>query len=106
MSVAYGSMLGSTIPTASRSGYTFVAWCVNADGMGDYLYPATPILGNVTYYAKWEPVEYTLTFDSTGGLPASFTRKKKYDEEIDTLPSPTKDGSSLYGWFTSASGGT
>lgn len=47
----------------------------------------------------------TLTFDAAGGRCTETSRKVLKGESIGTLPDATKDGSTLLGWFTSASGG-
>lgn len=53
----------------------------------------------VTVYAKWTPVEYTITFETNGGTPLE---SKKYNIEADTFKLPTrstKTGYTFAGWY-------
>lgn len=50
-SLEYGAQL-SELPTPERSGYNFVSWCTDENTENAVVLPAT-IIGNVTYYAKW-----------------------------------------------------
>ncbi|MBR4654923.1 MAG: SUMF1/EgtB/PvdO family nonheme iron enzyme [Kiritimatiellae bacterium] len=50
-SVASGSAVG-TLPTPTRSGYTFDGWWTAASG-GTKISTSTKVTGNVTYYAHW-----------------------------------------------------
>ncbi len=48
---AYDSTLG-TLPTASRTGYTFNGWYTAKSG-GTKITTSTKVAGNATYYAQW-----------------------------------------------------
>lgn len=62
----YGSELG-TLPTCSRTGYTFLGWYTASSG-GTKISSTTKITGTVTYYAQWSINSYTLTVTAgTGG---------------------------------------
>jgi len=53
----------------SRSGYTFVGWNTNSSGTGTHYNAGdsfTPT-DNITLYARWNPVTYTVTYNITGG---------------------------------------
>ena len=67
--VTYGEKYG-TLPTLSKSGYTFNGWYTGANGTGTKITSGSTvsILGNHTLYAYWErtqPTEYN--------VPGSFT---------------------------------
>jgi uncharacterized repeat protein (TIGR02543 family) len=47
----FGNAIG-TLPTASRSGYTFAGWYTAASG-GSQISSITPLMANTTYYAHW-----------------------------------------------------
>lgn len=106
----YGSELG-TLPTCSRTGYTFLGWYTASSG-GTKISSATKITGTVTYYAQWSINSYTLTYDVNGGNAVSPASKSvQYGSAYGTLPTPTKNSDAEYtyafaGWFTAASGGT
>ena len=105
-SVGEGAALG-TLPTPTRSGYTFDGWWTAASG-GTQISSSTTVTKAVTYYAHWKPVVYTVTFNANGGSleSASATRKVENGSKVGDLPKPTRSGYSCIGWFTAASGGT
>ena len=106
----YGSELG-TLPTCSRTGYTFLGWYTASSG-GTKISSTTKITGNVTYYAQWSINSYTLTYNVNGGNAVSPASKSiQYGSAYGTLPKPTKSSDAEYtyafaGWYTAASGGT
>ena len=106
----YGSELG-TLPTCSRTGYTFLGWYTASSG-GTKISSTTKITGTVTYYAQWSINSYTLTYNVNGGNAVSPASKSvQYGSAYGTLPTPTKSSTAEFtytfaGWFTAASGGT
>ena len=106
----YGSKLG-TLPTCSRTGYTFLGWYTASSG-GTKISSDTKITGTVTYYAQWSINSYTLTYNVNGGNAVSPASKSiQYGSAYGTLPKPTKSSDAEYtyafaGWYTAASGGT
>lgn len=106
----YGSELG-TLPTCSRTGYTFLGWYTASSG-GTKISSTTKITDTVTYYAQWSINSYTLTYNVNGGNAVSPSSKSvQYGSAYGTLPTPTKSSDAEYtyafaGWYTAASGGT
>lgn len=106
----YGSELG-TLPTCSRTGYTFLGWYTASSG-GSKISTTTKLTANVTYYAQWSINSYTLTYNVNGGNAVSPTSKSvQYGSAYGTLPTPTKNSNAEFtyafaGWYTAASGGT
>ena len=106
----YDSELG-TLPTCSRTGYTFLGWYTASSG-GTKISSTTKITGTVTYYAQWSINSYTLTYNVNGGNAVSPASKSvQYGSAYGTLPTPTKSSDAEYtyafaGWYTAASGGT
>jgi uncharacterized repeat protein (TIGR02543 family) len=88
----------------SRFGFDFVGWNTEANGTGtshnaNTLFTPT---GNITLYAIWAPIIYTITYNLNNGVnvsnpPISFDITS---DEI-TLPIPTREGHTFDGWFTS-----
>ena len=61
----YDEELGN-LPEASRLGYTFLGWFTDATA-GDEITDATKMpAGDVTYYAHWEIITYTIEYDLGG----------------------------------------
>ncbi len=104
-SVAYGSTLGS-LPTPSRDGYTFLGWYTSPNSWeGWQVTEYDTVTGNATYYARWEAIMYTVTFDAnegTGGNAYTYY----YGDILGTLPTPSRTGYTFLGWFTAKSGGS
>lgn len=109
---AYNTALG-TLPTVSRTGYTFVGWFdTSAASGGTQATTTTKITGTKTWYARWSINSYTFTFDKNGGnTPSTTTITKEYNTAVGTLPTCTRNADNTYtyafaGWFdTSASSG-
>ena len=105
-----GSELG-TLPTCSRTGYTFLGWYTASSG-GTKISSTTKITGTITYYAQWSINSYTLTYDVNGGNAVSPASKSvQYGSAYGTLPTPTRASIAQYsytfaGWYTAATGGT
>lgn len=105
-SVTYGSTYG-TLPTPTRSGYSFDGWYTAKSGGTKVSFSTTMGASNVTVYAHWTQTnQYKLYFDLNGGTGSITTRTVTTGGTYGTLPTPTRDGYSFTGWFTSATGGT
>ena len=95
----YGLQLG-TLPTVTRTGYDFQGWYTAPTGGTKISAQTTAPSGNVTYYAHWKIKSYKVTFSG------ATTATKMYNERLGTLPTVTKTGYTLAGWYTASSGGT
>ena len=109
--VTYGGTYG-TLPTPTRSGYTFNGWYTAASG-GTRIYAATSYSrsGDQTLYAHWTrnattAKRYTVTFNANGGSVSTRSKTVTYGGTYGTLPTPTKSGYTFNGWYTAASGGS
>ncbi len=89
-----------TLPTPTRTGYTFAGWYVAQDLSGSALGATYSPDQSITIYAKWTADVYTVTYnynDATGGnstATSSFT----YGGTAITLPIPTRTGFTFDGW--------
>jgi uncharacterized protein (TIGR02145 family)/uncharacterized repeat protein (TIGR02543 family) len=91
----------------SRTGYTFDRWCTTPSGMGTYHDAGsvfTPSL-NMSFYARWKLILYTVEFDANGGTvsPTSDTTGEGW--KLTTLPTPTRSGYTFKGWWTTETTG-
>jgi len=93
----------------SRSGHAFDGWSESPTGLqnnhiaGTFFRPTR----NLTLFARWVPVHFTVTFDANGGdgTPPAPIRVMKDSSE--TLPDGTglsKSGFAFGGWNTAADG--
>ncbi|XME02180.1 YDG domain-containing protein [Lachnospiraceae bacterium C1.1] len=73
----------STLPTSTRSGYSFDGWFTSSSG-GNQLTTSTTINENVTYYAHW-------TQSGSGGSGDTPTPEPTPDPTPDPTPTPTPD---------------
>ena len=97
-----------TLPTATKSGYTFDGWYTSGSG-GTRITENTTVslAGNQTLYAHWTAKTYTVTFNANGGtISGNSTRTVKYGTKYGTLSTATRSGYTFDGWYTSATGGT
>ena len=104
-SYTYGA--GLTLPTPTRTGYTFDGWYTTSSFSGSKVTSiSTTDYGNKTYYAKWTAKTYRVTFDYQGATGGNSTATKNvtYNGTYGTLPTPTRTGYTFKGWFTQAGG--
>lgn len=96
-----------TLPTTSRTGYTFNGWYTARTG-GTKISTTTKVTGNATYYAQWTINQYTITYHSQGGTePSGFSQSQTEDYGnpiVITSEQPTMSGYEFIGWNTSADG--
>ena len=86
---------------ATKEGYTFAGWYDNAAFTGEALteIPADA-REDLTLYAKWDIITYTVSYDLAGGEGAE-TNPTAYtvvDAPV-TLVAPTKHGYNFLGWY-------
>ena len=97
--------LSSTVPT--RSGYRFLGWSRSATATSASWSAGARYDGktDVTLYAVWRAVTYTVRFDPNGGIGAPSARTKKHGIAL-TLPDtvPTRSGYVFLEWNTTAAG--
>ena len=113
--VSYGTSYTAKANGFSRTGYKFAGWTENADGTGTSW---TSWIGkswtwtytkNITLYAQWTPITYTVKYNANGGTgtPPSDT-KHTYNETGTVYPENalakntfTRTGYSFSGWNAS-----
>ncbi|MBO0413545.1 InlB B-repeat-containing protein [Enterococcus hulanensis] len=81
--------------TPTRTGYTFEGWYNGEEKVTKIEKGET---GNRTLIAKWTPVTYKVTFDSSGGNSID-SMAYTIEETISNLPTPTRKGYKFMGWF-------
>ena len=101
-SVTKGSI---TLPTATRTGYTFKGWSTSSTATSGSTGSYTPSAAT-TLYAVWSANSYTVTFNANGGTTTTSSKSVTYNSTYGTLPTPTRAGYKFLGWYTAASGGT
>ncbi len=89
------------------TGYRFTGW--KQEDTGTIYNPgALPakVVGNATYVAQCEQIEYTLSFNLNGGTSAPIASQKLYYNTLATAPAsiPTRAGYTFAGWYKDAAG--
>ena len=102
-----------TLEVPTMEGYNFLGWY---DGVGGTGTQYTDTQGNsvrvwdkevdTTLYAKWEAVEYTVTFDKQSGVGGTDSATATYDSVMPTATAPTRVGYTFMGYYDSITGGT
>ncbi|WP_025116895.1 InlB B-repeat-containing protein [Lysinibacillus fusiformis] len=101
-SVAHGEKASEPTPAPTKVGYTFGGWYKDASYTETYDFTSV-ITENPTIYAKWKPLNYTVSFEVDGGnlvLDQSVAHGEKASEPT---PAPTKVGYTFGGWYKDAS---
>jgi len=100
----YLSAVG-TLPTASKTGYTFSGWYTATSG-GTQITTSTQITMNQTVYAQWSPIPLTISYNGNGGSVSPSSQTVYYGNSIGSMPTPYRTGYTFTGWYTAASGGS
>ena len=102
----HGSNITLSSETPTRSGYTFVGWGTSATSVAASYMPGSSYSSdsNITLFAIWNAVTYTINYNANGGTGAPASQTKEHGKNI-TLSStkPTKAGYMFLGWAESSS---
>ena len=106
------------VQAPQREGYTFGGYYSEANGQGTQYYTANmtsartwniderlldPQVTEVTLYAKWIPLTYTVTLDRQGGTGGSTSVTAAYGQPLPSgLTAPTKPGYEFKGYYSNA----
>ena len=97
-----GSLEGTTLPTnITRAGYTLAGWKTAA---GAPFVSSTQITEALTIYAQWTENSYTVTFNASGGTPASSSATGG-PCGASAPSSPSLNNYTFTGWNTASDGG-
>jgi uncharacterized repeat protein (TIGR02543 family) len=92
-----------TLAAPTRTGYTFGGWYTNAAFSGS---PVTSIplgsIGDVSLYAKWQIIAYTLTWNRNGGSGDNNPSNSTVEETV-SFANPSRAGYTFGGWYDNAS---
>ena len=80
----------------TKEGYIFKEWQLVDGTTFDFI--NTPITSDITLKAVWDKKEFTVTFNTDGGTPASFTEKVFYEENVTKPNDPIKERYILREW--------
>jgi uncharacterized protein (TIGR02145 family)/uncharacterized repeat protein (TIGR02543 family) len=90
----------------TRTGYTFGGWYKEATYTTQWNFGTDVVTSrDMRLYAKWNIIQYTITFDANDGTVTPNSDKTGGGWKLASLPTPTKDGYTFNGWFTEETGG-
>ena len=90
-----------TAPTApTKEGYIFDGWYSDENFVNKFNFN-TPITSNTTLYAKWNALQFNVTFNTNGGNTIN-PLVVDYNTVLNSLEVPTKKGYTFEGWYTNS----
>ena len=99
-SISYSVTDTVTLPTPVRTGYTFLGWYKTPELTGTaYTQITAGTTGNLNFYAKWTPKQYTITLKTNNpAQPDNLSATVTYGQHF-TLPVPSPlEGNIFNGW--------
>lgn len=105
---SYVPGLKVTLPTDwTKTGYEFAGWYDNEKCTGTEVKEISATdTGNKTFWAKWTPQTYQVTFEYHGADGGDTTASKNvtYNSKYGTLPTSSRTGYTFKGWYTEENG--
>src|SRR5690606_269103 len=92
--------------TPTKTGYNFIGWFNALEGGEEVTTIPVGTTGEIDLYARWEIIEYTISYNLDGGTLSGALDKFTVNDLPYVLPIPTKVGYNFVGWFTAQNGGT
>lgn len=96
-----------TEPT--KLGYSFDGWYTSTDGgktLSTKFDFTTSILSDITLYAKWNAIIFTVTFNTDSGIFTEDTNQNvNYGEKVIEPTNPIRNGYDFLGWYESTDNG-
>ncbi len=96
-----GGQIQQPTITTDKTGHSFGGWYIN-----DTLVTWPYTMGNadVTMTAQWNPIPYTVTFNTDGGTPAVEPQTVNYNSTATEPSAPTREGYVFSGWKANGAG--
>lgn len=99
----YGIASKLTKNSFTKESYDFIGWSKTASGQKEFIdeeniINLTDQEETITLYAKYEPKNYSITYDLVGGTLSQKPTSYNIESVELTLPTPTKNGYIFTGW--------
>lgn len=97
-----------TLPTPTKTGYTFGGWYQNSDFSGESVSVIAKgeCLSDYTLYAKWTANTYTITLDANGGDGGNVSVTATFGESLPDVAIPTRQDFVFKGYYSAQTGGS
>ena len=106
---AYGVDIKLSSVKPTRHGHNFKGWATSSGGTTVAYQPGQNYTGNnnLSLYAVWETIKYTVHYDANGGTGAPANQTKEYGKTVTlSTAKPKRDNYEFLGWSTTANGQT
>ncbi len=90
--------LATRPPDPTRTSYQFQGWYRDAQGITPWNFSTDVVDANMTLYAQWIPLQYTVIFDSQGGTPVP-AQIVMAGSLVLQPTSPSRAGYIFRGWY-------
>ena len=102
--ITSGEQATEPTPAPTATGYTFGGWYKESGCTNQFDFN-TSITADITLYAKWTPIIYTVSFDNNGGTGTMATQTFTYNVAQNlTSNTFTRAGYTFNGWNTKSDG--
>ncbi|MCF7929922.1 MAG: InlB B-repeat-containing protein [Acholeplasmataceae bacterium] len=82
-----------------RDGYTFGGWYSDEALTTAWNFATNTVTANITLYAKWVAIMYSVTFEENGGSTVADLTNFTYGDHITAPTEPTRAGYTFGGWY-------
>ena len=86
----------------SKSGHIFMGWYTDSGLTNAWNFDSDTVNGDMTLYAKWEVIHYTVSFNTNGGNGVSNQGVADGGHAVEPSP-PTRSGYAFDGWYSDSS---
>jgi uncharacterized repeat protein (TIGR02543 family) len=98
--VTYGGTASKPSPDPTKAGHTFGGWHSDSLCTALWDFEKRKVEKDITLYAKWNIITYTVTFNANGGSPISPQQVKHGETASMPSPDPSKAGHSFDAWYS------
>jgi len=102
----YGVALTLESGQPTRAGYIFQGWAQSSSALTAQYQPGGSYTtnANITLYAVWKGIPYTVTLDANGGSVSPASINVTNGGAYSALPTPARGGHIFDGWYTADGG--
>lgn len=97
--VEEGEAVAEPDPPPTKTGFLFVGWCADSELTTPWDFENDTVSSDITLYAKWSVVTYTVTFESNGGNSIDPRTVPDGGTVEEPDPEPARSGCTFGGWF-------
>ncbi|MDR2728249.1 MAG: InlB B-repeat-containing protein, partial [Chitinispirillales bacterium] len=83
-----------------RVGYTFIGWYKDEEFDEAWDFEEDTVTEDITLYAKWEIITYTVTWNTDGGTPDPAQTTVEHDGSITDPGAALRSGYAFAGWYS------